>query len=333
MCCSSVKCLTSSNRSATATAGGRKPSMPRKSKLIERELILQQDQRRKYGVRLTFQVQRAEYIGDLENVTLLLPDGTLARIRPDRMLEWEGGKRYEMEIVGYSTASEAEGAGMQMAQALLLLAISLDFGLRLSYHSHEPPAVFDRTVSKGDVISAEGYSVWPQKVVLDELEKVIAKPVHHRRLLLSMELFAAAALESNDRARYVMAVSALEPLAVQQDLGAEVSRAVDTLCSQFDADKSIPDGIQQSIRGRLLQLKRESVRQALKRLCETWFPSEPTAWSSIDSAYRLRSELLHEGRPNDLDILLHQETRNFSNYLRRIYQYEYDYQLRAPTSA
>lgn len=307
--------------------------MPRKPPPIERRLILAQDQRRKYGVRLTFQVQRAAYIGDLENVTLLLADGTLARIRPERLLEWEGGKRYEMEIVGFPTASEAEGAGMQMAQALLLSAISLDFGLRLSYHSHEPPAVFDRTVSTGSAMSAEGYSSWPQRVVLDELEKALAAPVRDRRLLLSMELFAAAALESNDRARYVMAVSALEPLAEQHDMGVEVSRAVDALCVQFDADTSIPSGMRQSIRGRILQLKRESVRQALKRLCETWFPSEPTAWSSIDRAYGLRSELLHEGRPSDLDVLLQEETRSIAKYLRRIYQHEYGYALRSPTAA
>jgi hypothetical protein len=307
--------------------------MPRKPPLIERQLILAQDQRRKYGVRLTFQVQRAAYIGNLENVTLLLADGTLARVRPDRLLEWEGGKRYEMEIIGFPTASEAEVAGMQMAQALLLSAISMNFGLRLSYHSHEPPAVFDRTVSTGSVMSGEGYSSWPQEVVLDEIERAIATPVRDRRLLLSMELFAAAALESNERARYVMAVSALEPLAEQQDMGSEVSRAVDALCTQFDANTSVPVTVRQSIRGRLLQLKRESVRQALKRLCETWFPSEPAAWTNIDRAYGLRSELLHEGRPNDLDVLLQQETRSIARYLRRIYEYEYGYPLRTPTAA
>ena len=305
--------------------------MPRKPPPIERQLILACDQRRKYGSRLTFQVQRSAYIGDLENVTLMLVDGTLATIRPGRLLEWESGKRYAIETVGFSTASEAEAAGMQMAQALLLCAISLDFGLRLSYHSHEPPTVFDRTVSTGAFMSGEAYVSWPQKIVLDEFAKAIAEPVRDRRLLLSMELFAAAALESNDRARFVMAVSALEPLAQQESMGPEVARAVDTLCTQFDADASVPQNLRQSIRGRLLQLKRESIRQALKRLCEKWFPSEPNAWQNIDRAYALRSELLHEGRPNDLDVLLHEETRSIAKYLRRIYQHEYGYPLHVLT--
>ena len=307
--------------------------MPRKSPSIERQLILNRDHRRKYGVCLTFQVQRAEYLGGLENVTLLLADGTLARIRPDRSLEWEGAKRYEMELIGFPTASEAEEAGLQMAHALLLSAVSMDFGLRLSYQSHKPPAVFDRTASIGTLISGEFCSSWPQEVVLDELERAIASPIRDRRLLLSMELFSAAALESNDRARFVMVVSALEPLAGQQDMGLEVSRAVDSLCVQFDADPSVPSTVRESVRGRLLQLKRESVRQALKRLCAAWFPSEPAAWTNIDRAYDLRSELLHEGRPNDLDVLLQEETRSIAGYLRRIYQHECNYQLRKPTAA
>lgn len=307
--------------------------MSHKPPPTQRQVILACDQRRKYGVRLIFQVQRAAYIGDLENVTLLLADGTLARIRPDRLRDCEGGKRYEMEIVGFPTANDAEAAGMRMAQTLLRWAISLDFGLRLSYHSREPPMVFDRTVSIGIQLSGETYSSWPQQVILDEFQKSFDTPIRDRRLLLSMELYAAAALESNDRARFVMAVSALEPLAEQRNIGAEVSQAVDKLCTQFDLDTSIPCAVRQSIRGRLQELKRESVRQALKRLCVTWFPSEPAAWDNIDRAYALRSKLLHEGRPSDLDILLQEEARSIANYLRRIYQHEYGHPLRAPAAA
>ena len=82
--------------------------MPRKPPPEERTLILARDQRRKYGARLVFQVQSAEYIGELENVTLLIEDGTLATIEPGRVLSWEGGKRYNIEITGYPTAGEAE---------------------------------------------------------------------------------------------------------------------------------------------------------------------------------------------------------------------------------
>lgn len=307
--------------------------MPRKPPPEERRLILARDQRRKYGARLVFQVQRSQYIGDLENVTLLLEDGTLATVAPGPLLEWEGGKRYSVEVCGYPTASEAEDAGMQVAQALLLTAVSLNFGLRLNYHSHEPPTIFDRTISTGLSGGGELFGAYPQCVVLDELTQALRVPLKDRRLLLSMELFVAAALESNDRARFVMAVSALEPLAAQQSLGNAVGSIVDDLAETLLAATSISEDTKQSLKGRLLQLKRESVRQALRRLCADWLPNDNDAWRGLDRAYALRSEMLHEGRPNDLDILLAEETRSVSNLLRRIYQQALDHPLRAPVAA
>lgn len=304
--------------------------MARKPPAIERQLILARDHRRKYGARLTFQVRRSAYIGDLENVTLLLPNGELATISQSHLHEWEGGKRYEIDIVGFPKAGEAEEAGMQVAQALLVCAVSLDFGLRLSYVSHEPPSVYDRTLSPGMSMSGEMYQSWPQHVMLDEFERAFLAPPRDRRLLLSMELFAAAALESNDRTRFVMAVSALEPLAEQADLGPEVAAAIDTLCQTLNLQSAVPSQMRNSLRGRLLQLKRESVRQALKRLCERWFQDDTNAWAALDRAYALRSELLHESRPSDLDTLLAHETRVVSNYLRHIYQYECGYAFKAP---
>ncbi|UWE17686.1 hypothetical protein [Herbaspirillum huttiense] len=256
----------------------------------------------------------------------------MATIRPDDAFDFEveGGKSYDLTVEGFPTASDAEVAGMQMAQALLLCAVSLDFGLRLSYTSHEPPTVFDRTISAGVSNLATGYTSWPQDVVLSELWSAIGTPLRDRRLLLSVELFASAALESNERARFVMTVSALEPLAIQETFGSDVSELVDSLAINLSANTSIPAGLKASLRGRLLQLKKESVRQALKRHCDRWFPDDADAWRSLDYAYGLRSELLHEGRPSDLDILLTEQTRKVANYLRTIYGKEFELSLRAP---
>lgn len=309
--------------------------MVRKPPLVERQLIVARDHRRKYGARLTFQVRRSAYIGDLERVSLLLPDGSVATIQPDDAFDFqvEGGKSYDLTVEGFPTASDAEAAGMQMAQALLLCAVSLDFGLRLSYQSHEPPTVFDRTISAGMFGFATGYTSWPQEIVISELWKAIETPLQDRRLLLSLELFASAALESNDRARFVMAVSALEPLAVQESLGADVASAIDELATSLAKNPAVPAALKDSLSGRLLQLKRESVRQALKRHCQRWFPDNADAWKLLDHAYGLRSELLHEGRPTDLDLLLAEQTRTISNHLRAIYEREFGLSLRAPTHA
>jgi hypothetical protein len=108
--------------------------MPRKPPEVERKLILARDERGKYGSRLTFQVQKPEDIGGLEHVTLLLDDDTLATIQPARIYTWESAKRYDIRVESFPTANEAEAAALQIAQSLLLWAVSLNFGLRLNYH-------------------------------------------------------------------------------------------------------------------------------------------------------------------------------------------------------
>lgn len=296
--------------------------MARKSPEIERKLILRRDERRRYGVRIRFQVENSDSISDLTQVTLLNKDGSMAEIKPGNFSGNSDGVGYEIELVGYPTASEAEKAGLKVAQALLFCAISLNFGLRLIYKSQEPPYVFDRTLSPRMQSSFAVRTIWRQDVFLEEFDYALEAEAFDRRLLLSMELFSSAMLEANDRTRFIMIVSALEPLSEQQKLDTNVRSAIDRILNIFDAEEQIDPDLKNSLRNRLAGLKRESVRQGLKRMAEKWFPTNEEAWKSLDRAYALRSELLHSGRPKDLDVLLSEEIVNISKYLRSIYQFE-----------
>lgn len=303
--------LTASPAMSTAT----------KPPVIERQLILLRDQRRKYGARVRFEVLTSKHFGELDNVSLLLPDGTIATIQPDEMAPWENGRRYVASLEGFATATAAEQAGHRIYQTLLAVALGQNFGMRFQYSTHEPPAVFDRTLSEGDRFSGYLTSVPAQDKFLDDLFVALKSPTVEQRVLLSMELFAAAQLEGSQRTQFVMAVSALEPLAHQEQLGPEASAVIDGLLDSFDA-ASVPTEIRVSLRGRIGDLKRESVRQAIKRLCKRWFEGESEAFLAIDRAYQLRSQLVHEGRLTDPDVLLGEELRVVSYYLRRIFELE-----------
>jgi hypothetical protein len=146
-----------------------KTSVPRKPPLEERRLILARDHRRPYGARLLFRILHPLHIGALENVTFFLPDGALGRIRPDTRPSWKPNSPYELEVEGFATALEAEEAGMRAAQALLLTALDLDFGLRLEYTNHHPSTVYDRTVSTGTVMGGMAVVSRPEPVVLETL--------------------------------------------------------------------------------------------------------------------------------------------------------------------
>src|SRR5688500_8034917 len=54
-------------------------------------------------------------------------------------------KRIRASIEGFASAGEAEQQGLQLALALLWLAVSKRVSMRLEYHTPLPPVVYDRT--------------------------------------------------------------------------------------------------------------------------------------------------------------------------------------------
>ena len=146
-----------------------------------------------------------------------------------------------------------------------------------------------------------------------------------------MEIFASSSLEASDRAAFLTAVSALEPLAEEKALGQAVDAFVDGCLLSLRAAPSI-DQHRASLEGRLNQLRRESIRQALRHFISTRLPDHPTAPDVADSAYGLRSELIHNGRLSDYDVDLAAETREISNLLRLIYARSLALSLHAPVS-
>ena len=166
---------------------------------------------------------------------------------------------------------------------------------------------------------AEGVMGYPASVVLEELVSAFRHDLLDPRLTLSMELYCSALLESSERARFITVVSALEPLAEQASLGDGVDVFVDSALNSLSATPDIEPNLRASLRGRVEQLRRESVRQALLRLTSTWFPGRTDIRRQIDEAYGLRSELLHDGTLSDPDCGLSAKVNTIANILRSIY--------------
>jgi hypothetical protein len=296
---------------------------------IERELVLANDDRRRYGAQVKFTVRKPLDLGHIDSVTLLLPSGKIATL--SQQDEDGAGVAYQFEIEGFAKASEAEVAGRSAVQAVLLSAVSLNFDVRLHYPGYEPALVYDRIKSAAFALygSITGYAGWNSHIVADHLIDSFEIPLHDRRTLLAMELLCTSGLEANERTRFVMAVSAFEPLAQQLELGSKVSDFVDNMTSELDCLDGINDSTRSSLHGRIQQLKRESVRQALLRLCDNWFPGDRATRNEIDRLYRLRSEILHEGRLADQDINLGHERKKAVRYLRQIISKIYGISLRS----
>lgn len=286
----------------------------------ERAVILGQPAKRPYGVKVRIHLQTAGSIGNVEDVCVSLDTGAFLSIAPTRTAPWEGGKKYIVTLEGFPTAASAEASGRRLVQALLWMAVSIDAPLRLEYLSYEPASVFERNRSTGVTCEAYGEVGYAPNVVLGELQEAYAllkEP--NEKLLLSMEIFCAAHLESSQRAVFLAVVSALEPLAQEAPLGEAVNQFVAECKNQLKASTTIPQELRASLEGRLNQLRQESIRQALKRLARETLPNQPEAAAAVDEAYALRSQLIHSGVPADLDIDLERESRTISAIIRDIY--------------
>ncbi|MCB1932771.1 MAG: hypothetical protein KDI45_09910 [Candidatus Accumulibacter sp.] len=295
----------------------------RKSPQEERATILSQPQKRPYGAKVHIRLQTSGPLGFVEEVCVPLQTGAFLAIAPARSAPWEGGNKYLVTLEGFATAAAAEAAGRRLVQALLWMAISTDSPLRLEYLSYQPASVFERTASGSSGILFEGcYAVAGRapELVLGELQEAyVLLPEPDETLLLSMEVFCSARLEASQRAIFLAIVSALEPLAREAPLGDEVNRFVTDSIARLNDSEAIPSQLRKSLEGRLLHLRRESVRQALKRLVRETLPHQPDAALIVDEAYALRSQLVHSGLPRDLDVDLDREAQIVSHTIRAIY--------------
>lgn len=288
----------------------------------ERSIIVRNLQKRPYGARVKFHVLSETALGSFERVTVLLDSGQYACIAPNpRKAPWEGGAKFELVLDGFATASGAEVAGRRIVQSLLWTAVELRTPIRLEYGTYEAATVYDRGRSSGIECIAFGSCIPDSRKVLNTIAESFDRfKQPNPTLILSMEIFCAAGLESSQRARFLLYVSALEPLAPVTSLGSDVTAFVEECTALLNGNAKIDSTTKNSLRGRLTQLRDESIRQALRRFLRDIFPDDAEVLSAVDRAYRLRSELIHEGRPVDLDVDLSAESDAICSVLRRVYE-------------
>ena len=237
-----------------------------------------------------------------EPISILWDEKEILVLEPRKIhpeLSGSGAMGYRLKFEGAITASIAENAGIRLAYSILRIAEKRRWGLHLAWPDAPLPCrVIDRTASTGATMQGFGsvsHRV-PFTMFVDELGSAFndLKEVPYE-LLMSLELCAAARFESNSRARFVLLVSALETLAVQDDLNDKLGTLIADLQSVVKTAAIAEDGLRQSIIGQVSNLRRESVRRALRRLLKKLEIDESDI-NQVDEAYQTRSKILHEGK-------------------------------------
>lgn len=285
----------------------------------EREIIVNSTKRRPYGAKLSLLLEkRTEFSIEGESVLLVSPE-IVVRMAPQEADE-EGKKQQQWNIFveGFSTAGEAEQAGLKIALGFLWAAVRGRYSIRLIYHTPLPCTVYDRTQRRGLILTGHATLTVRKGIggIVDPLNSVISSPRPiDQKLLLATELFVSASLETTERARFIGLVSSLEPLAEQQKYESkEIADLIKTFKDHL-RNSQIDNGVRESLSGQIDQLKIESVSRAIKRLINETLPHNTAAVEVIEEAYSLRSKILHEGS-TDADLEL--KSREVEDVVRQI---------------
>jgi hypothetical protein len=210
--------------------------------------------------------------------------------------------RAVIDLDAFPSACEAERAGRLLTASLLWVAafkrVTIGFRKRTGDY---PFAIRNRTLSSGILVEGEGRAfnnITPEEITMVAEKAYSAGSDISQAVLISMEFFAAARLEATDRARFISLMTALEALAVQQDLGDGVGGILHLLAGQLESAPQLQGPEQERLRtslaSRLRQLRQESVRQAILRTIREHIHDQE-AEKFVDLAYGIRSKMLHEG--------------------------------------
>lgn len=280
-----------------------------------------------WAVKIDFTVNSGGRIDDLvgSSASLLWLKDYILKIETRKIhpqLADSGATGYRLEAKAMQTACEAEALGVRLAYSLLSVAIEKNWGLSLSWpDSPLPCRVIDRTVSKG--ASSQAFLSVLKHIKTSEFVSGIEESFNHHEkvpysLLLSMELCASSHFENNERSKLIMLVSAFEALAKQNDLSETVNPLIKDLKNKVKEFGLEDITIRDSLMGQIENLKRESVRRALKRLLANAGLDEDDR-IFVDEAYQARSEIVHEGKrvPE-----LHLFTGRLNRLLKQVYSSE-----------
>ena len=288
--------------------------------LSERRIIVYKPHKRPYGVRVLFKTWTLGTLGNLENVCILTKTGLNLTITSSKKVPWEAGRPMQIELEGFASAADAESAGRKLTLALMWFAIKHGHALLLNYQTQEPGYVYDRNRSNGSGAFGYGDNIINPSVVINDLCVDNSEiPDTEPKLLLSMEVFAASKLETSERAKLLSMVSSFELLASRKRHGKEVKEFLNQVLKELKLDDQIDKEIKNSISSSIGSLKKESISQSLKRFVTEVVPEIQNASSIIDEAYKLRSQIIHSGRPKDSDIDISDTMAGLETIIRSIY--------------
>jgi hypothetical protein len=288
-----------------------------------------------YAFRITCKLA-GDHFAIKEHTPLVLPAPTPPiQVMLGESKDQAGGRTLILQGGGFSSAEEARAAGLPVKTAVMLAGLRLGVGIDVGTDQVTSPAP-----SYGD---GQPITQWQPDVhglqVVPELDRLafgfiyagrpmLKRPISHsdleekvvesyapdkaltKKQTLAAQLYSQSHFHLSDAARFLTLISAIEALAERRRRAPSTVVLVERMIEQAATAGEIEESERKSLTDGLGNLKRESISSACRRLVRTHC-GDP-AVEAFTRAYRIRSELLHNGEPSsetNLTVeLLHLDT-------------------------
>jgi hypothetical protein len=230
-----------------------------------------------------------------------------------------------MIATDYLDEVEAKEAGIQLGTALIWAAISKGISLQVD----STPSGYGEVGSSSHLqVLGSGTASLYWSMPFAGLFSLMAPVLTDWRppadnVSLAMELYAGARLDVTPRARFIATVSSLEALAAPRpshpairELVSEFNRQCVEQRMLASSEADYDDSEWESFQGRLGHLKNESIARSIRRLASEHLPDDPSAARTLQSAYELRSAMLHSDKFVELGA---NSLSDVSNVIRRLF--------------
>lgn len=294
-----------------------------RKKESERQVISAFKNRRPYGVKLSLLLEESTKLNIDGECSLLITPGYVLKMAPSKSsptFSPSGSQCWDVLVEGFATAGEAEQVGLKVSMGFLWAAVSRQYSLRLLYHTPLPCSVYDRTKGSGRHKSCRVSLTVGENInnVFEPLNRIISSSKQaDQKLLVAMELFASARMETTERSRFVGIISSIEPLACQRKYDNEELTRLISVFQEELSESSMDQELKDSLRNKIDNLRIESISKAIRRLVAEKLPGDVDALAIIDEAYGIRSRILHDGATDaDLEI----KGREAEAVIRRLFE-------------
>lgn len=241
----------------------------------------------------------------------------------------KGWARVRVVVEPFQSFEEAKEGGYRIADALLSFAVTQK--ISFSFEESTGGEIVEVVECNGIAAEgrAEGRSFWPldgpkfTELLAEHWQRNSAPLSNNERT--SLAFFSSAQMEVSIEARFILLMTALESFCVQRNQSGDIETALGKVVDSLVAELG-PDHPQlNSLKGRIRDLKRESVAQSIKRTLSPLLTTEQLSF--VVTAYGYRSKLLHEGTSIPR---IHEVNTYLRDILRIVYSKQFGWELRHP---